>query len=88
MPRECTKEYTFPGTDITITKRTKLIICISGIQNDPRHYPNPEKFDPDRFSAEEKLKRDKFLHLPFGEGPRVCIGEYLCHYCQISVNGD
>lgn len=76
LPRECTKDYTFPGTNVTIKKNTSIFIPLIGIQNDPKHFPNPDKFDPDRFTAEEKAKRDKFLHIPFGEGPRICIGEF------------
>lgn len=45
-----------------------------GIQRDPENYPNPDKFDPSRFSPEEKAKRPAVDFLSYGLGPRDCIG--------------
>lgn len=72
--RECTKDYYLPEFNSTIDKGTFVMIPVVAMQYDPDVYPNPEKFDPTRFSYEEKSKRDPFFHLPFGEGPRNCIG--------------
>jgi len=44
------------------------------IHNDPKYYPNPEIFDPERFTVDEKSKRKHITFFPFGEGPRHCIG--------------
>lgn len=44
---------------------------------DPVIYPDPEKFIPERFSDENKHKINPAKYLPFGIGPRSCIGNYL-----------
>lgn len=42
------------------------------LRRDPDYFPNPEQFDPDRFSSPEA--RNNPIYLPFGDGPRTCIG--------------
>jgi cytochrome P450 len=45
------------------------------VHHDPRWFPDPFRFDPDRWSEEAEAARPKFSFFPFGGGPRVCIGE-------------
>jgi cytochrome P450 len=43
----------------------------------PAYWPNPDTFDPERFSPEQSADRPKFVYLPFGAGPRQCIGNHF-----------
>lgn len=75
LQRIVTKDYPIPDTDITLKKTTEVFISIQGIHEDPQFYPEPEKFDPDRFTDENKATRPDYTFLPFGDGPRNCIGK-------------
>ena len=45
------------------------------VHRDPRWFPDPLRFDPERWRPEETEKRPRFSYFPFGGGPRLCIGE-------------
>ncbi|KAK8737061.1 hypothetical protein OTU49_004781 [Cherax quadricarinatus] len=74
VDRTVTKDYILPGTDLTLHRGQKVTIPIYSIHRDGDHYPNPERFDPERFSPENKARRPHSVYLPFGSGPRNCIG--------------
>jgi cytochrome P450 family 6 len=60
-----------------LEKGILTIIPVLGLHHDPKYYPDPERFDPERFSKEEIEKRHHYVYLPFGEGPRICIGKCI-----------
>lgn len=72
--RTASRDYKIENTNLTIKKGHLTVIPIYAIHNDPLNYPEPEKFIPERFSMENKRSRHPMAHLPFGEGPRNCIG--------------
>lgn len=74
LNRECTKPYQLPGTKFTVEKGTAIIISLLGVHRDEKFFPNSEKYDPDRFT-EEKHAYDEDMYMPFGAGPRNCIGK-------------
>lgn len=65
------------GKKLLVEKDVSIIIPVMAIHNDPENYDEPEKFKPERFSQENGGIRsyvDKGIFLPFGMGPRVCLG--------------
>jgi cytochrome P450 family 6 len=76
----CCTDYTLPAPTgnetITLPAGTGIYIPILGLHHDPTYFPEPEKFDPDRFTEENKRSRPNYTYIPFGEGPRICIGKY------------
>ena len=62
---------------IFIPKGTDVTVPVCGLHRNPKYWPDPEKFDPDRFTDENKKKRPEYSFVPFGIGPRHCIGMRL-----------
>ena len=56
---------------------SEVVLWIWHTHHDPRTYPDPERFDPDRFAPAAKAERPKGAYLPFGLGPRTCIGKHF-----------
>jgi cytochrome P450 len=54
---------------------TELFICPWLLHRDPRHWSDPETYDPDRFEEAAEERRHRFAYLPFSAGPRHCVGE-------------
>ncbi|XP_024080800.1 probable cytochrome P450 6a14 [Cimex lectularius] len=68
--RTCTKEYTF-SNGLVVKPGEKLIIPVFAIHRSGEYYPDPMRFDPERFGPDVFQRPCTFL--PFGEGPRGCI---------------
>ncbi|ERL90826.1 hypothetical protein D910_08172 [Dendroctonus ponderosae] len=86
IPRRCTKDYKIKDTNIVIEKEddtnltelfmlgTRIYIPVIGVHLDPEYYPDPERFDPEKFTPENKATRPDIAWMPFGAGPRQCLG--------------
>ncbi|XP_073813619.1 cytochrome P450 6A1-like [Musca autumnalis] len=75
LTRQSLNDYVVPDhPEYVIPKGTLLFIPVLGIHFDPEFYPNPDEFDPERFSSEAVKQRDSVEFLGFGDGPRTCIG--------------
>lgn len=77
--RVCSKDYTLHDNEgnklFEFKVGDRINIPISGLHLDEAYFPKPHKFDPERFSDENKDKLMPYTYLPFGVGPRNCIGE-------------
>jgi len=76
LDRKCVKETELPpatpnGESITLKPGDYIWVPTSSLHHDPKYYSHPDKFDPDRFLNGNV---DNSVYLPFGIGPRICIG--------------
>ncbi|KAK7806222.1 hypothetical protein U0070_008885, partial [Myodes glareolus] len=60
--------------DVFIPKDSVVMIPVYALQHDSQYWPEPEKFLPERFSKENKGSINPYVYLPFGYGPRNCLG--------------
>jgi cytochrome P450 len=60
---------------LPVVKGTDLWLCLHRLHRDPRWYPEPERFRPERWLGNQAQRR--FTYAPFGVGPRVCIGQHF-----------
>lgn len=82
MSKQCTQDCVLDlgdGKTLKVEKGTSISISTIGLHTDPKYWTDPERFDPNRFTdSKEKVKG---TYIPFGEGPRICIGR-----CKVSFN--
>lgn len=77
VDRVVNRKYTLQdksGLKVVLEPGDTIWIPVIGFHRDPKYFPNPNKFDPERFSEENKSKIDTGAYQPFGMGPRMCIG--------------
>ena len=60
--------------DLVIPRGSTVIVFVYGAHHSPHYWENAESFDPERFAKANEKRHTPFTHLPFGAGPRGCIG--------------
>jgi cytochrome P450 len=60
-----------------IPKDYVVLIAPYTLHRREEYFPEPERFDPERFTPEREKQLPRYAYLPFGAGPRICIGQYF-----------
>jgi cytochrome P450 len=72
IPRSVTKPVTIDGIDLVPDDH--VTIAVYPMLRHKKLWDDPDAFDPDRFLPDAERQRDRYAYLPFGAGPRICIG--------------
>jgi cytochrome P450 len=75
VTRSATRDVIVDGH--TVPAGSSFAIGIYALHHDPAFWPDPERFDPERFAAGKSASRDRWQFLPFGGGPRSCVGQHF-----------
>ncbi|KAH8278878.1 hypothetical protein KR018_010688 [Drosophila ironensis] len=73
LNRICTQDYKVPDSKLVIEKGTPIVISLMGLHRDAEYFPDPLSYQPERY-LEDTKNYNRAAFLPFGEGPRMCIG--------------
>ena len=82
LPRRALKPFSFGGYDFPVG--TFVGIQIAHVHHMPEYWPDPEKFDPLRFTPEASKGRHKYAWVPFGGGAHMCLGLHFA-YMQTKI---
>jgi cytochrome P450 len=66
-----------PGETTRIRKNKVVFVNVLGIHRRPDVFPDPDRFDPTRFLGDREKELPRCAYLPFGAGPRICIGNHF-----------
>lgn len=85
LKRRATSNYTLKssnGVEVPVKPGEAIWISIYSLQTDEKYFPNPMRFDPERFNDENKSQHVSGSYAPYGMGPRNCVG---CSYSTVAV---
>nr|XP_018901568.1 PREDICTED: probable cytochrome P450 6a13 [Bemisia tabaci] len=77
IERICNERFILPETSLVIEEGTIFFVPTISLHHDPRFFPNPDEFDPNRFAEQNIDKIIPGSYLPFGDGPRCCIASRM-----------
>lgn len=88
IERICTREYRDPDLGLVVPKGTLVAIPVQSFHYSKEFYETPEKFNPEHFNAENKAARNPYSYMPWGSGPRNCLGMHVIlninsYLCQL-----
>ena len=82
IPRRALRDFEYAG--YRIPAGTAVGVNVHYVHHDPQHWPEPETFDPMRFTREAEKARHKYAWVPFGGGAHMCLGLHFA-YMQVKI---
>jgi cytochrome P450 len=73
--REALEDDTVAG--VRVPRGAVVAVCPYALHRDPDLWPDADRFDPDRFLPDRERGRERFAYIPFGAGPRLCLGNHF-----------
>lgn len=74
--RTSARPYTFPELGLSIDEGVAVVVPVQALHMDPKYFECPHEFRPERFHPDNFQSVHKYAYLPFGSGPRACIGKH------------
>lgn len=86
LERSPCEDYIIGDTGVKVTKNDIVAVPVYAMQHDPQYFPEPSTFDPERFNDENVGSIQPYTYLPFGAGPRNCIGiSFVLQAVKVSI---